>query len=61
MELINQINSKNKAIRVIESCRNKTQLIVALNYVNLYFKKYEDFLGYNELKRIINNKENNFV
>jgi len=61
MGLIKQINSKNKAIRIIESCRNKTQLSVALNYVELYYKKYEDFLGYNELKRIINNKETNFI
>jgi hypothetical protein len=61
MGLIKQINSKNKAIRIIESCRNKTQLSVASNYVELYYKKYEDFLGYNELKRIIINKETNFI
>ena len=61
MELMNQINSKNKALRVIESCKDKTQLNVALNYVELYYKKYEDFLGYNELKRVINEKEINFV
>tara|TARA_B110000503_G_C6776167_1_gene261402 strand:- start:89 stop:268 length:180 start_codon:yes stop_codon:yes gene_type:complete len=54
MEIIKQIEAKNKAIKVIGSCETEEQLNFALNYVELYYKKFEDFIGYNELKRLIN-------
>jgi hypothetical protein len=56
MELLKQIEAKQKCTLVIESCVNKEQLESAHNYVKLYYKKFEDFLGYNELIRMINNK-----
>lgn len=56
MELLKQIEAKQKCFLVIESCVNNHQLKFAYNYVNLYFKKFEDFLGYNELVRMINKK-----
>jgi hypothetical protein len=54
MEIIKQIEAKNKSIKVIGSCETEEQLNFALNYVELYYKKFEDFIGYNELKRLIN-------
>jgi hypothetical protein len=56
MELLKQIESKQKCVLVIESCINKEQLQSAYNYVKLYYNKFEDFLGYNELIRMINDK-----
>ena len=54
MEILKQIEAKNKSIKVIGSCETEEQLNFALNYVELYYKKFEDFIGYNELKRLIN-------
>jgi hypothetical protein len=56
MELLKQIEAKQKCVLVIESCLNKDHLKSAYNYVKLYYDKFEDFLGYNELIRMINNK-----
>jgi hypothetical protein len=53
MEILKQIESKSKAIKVIDSCETSEQLNFALNYVELYYKKFEDFVGYNELKRMV--------
>jgi hypothetical protein len=53
MEILKQIESKNKAIRVINSCVTDEQLNSALNYIELYYKRFEDFIGYNELKKNI--------
>ena len=58
MEIIKQIEAKNKAIKVINSCKTDEHFESSLNYIDLYYKKFEDFVGYNELKRLINqNKE----
>ncbi len=51
MEILKQIESKNKAIRVINSCVTDEQFNSALNYIELYYKRFEDFIGYNELKK----------
>ena len=53
MEILKQIESKNKAIRVINSCVTDEQFNSALNYIELYYKRFEDFIGYNELKKNI--------
>ena len=45
MEIVKQIEAKSKCVKVIESCVNIEQLRVAKNYIELYNKKYEDFLG----------------
>lgn len=57
MEIIELLGAKNKCVRVIESCITLGQLMVAKKYVELYNKKYEDFLGYNMLIRKINKNE----
>ena len=53
MEILKQIEAKNKAIKVINSCKTDEHFKSSLNYVELYYKKFEDFIGYNELKRLI--------
>ena len=53
MEIIKQIKAKNKAIKVINSCKTDEHFESSLNYIDLYYKKFEDFVGYNELKRLI--------
>ena len=57
MEIIELLEAKSKCVRVIESCITLEQLKVAKKYVELYNKKYEDFLGYNMLIRKINKNE----
>ena len=53
MEILKQIEAKNKAIKVINSCTTDEHFESSLNYVELYYKKFEDLIGYNELKRLI--------
>ena len=58
MEIINLLEAKSKCFKVIESCETLEQLEVATKYVELYDKKYEDFLGYKMLiRKIIENEE----
>jgi hypothetical protein len=54
MTLINQIKAKDKTKRVIESCITVEHYEVAKRMLELYNNKFEDFVGYNELKRLIN-------
>jgi len=56
VELLKQIEAKQKCVSVIDSCINREQLKLACNYVKLYYDKFEDFLGYNELIRMIKKK-----
>jgi hypothetical protein len=49
MSILNQIKAKNQ--KVIESCLTTTHLECAERMVELYHQKYEDFVGYNQLKR----------
>lgn len=53
----NQIKSKNKAINIIQSCKNILHIDSAHRYIELYYNKYEDYLGYNELLQLLNNKQ----
>ena len=53
MEILKQIEAKNKAIEIINSCETDEHFESSLNYIVLYYKKFEDFIGYNELKRLI--------
>jgi hypothetical protein len=57
MEIVKQIEAKSKCVKVIESCVNIEQLRVAKNYIELYNKKYEDFLGYNMLNKKLKENE----
>ena len=50
MTLINQIKAKDKTKRVIESCITDEHYEVAKRMLELYINKFEDFVGYNELK-----------
>jgi len=50
-DLIRKISAKSKAFHVIESCTSGDHFSGAERYVELYNKEFEDFLGYNELKR----------
>jgi hypothetical protein len=56
MEILKQIKAKKKCVKVIESCETKEHYKSAYNYINLYHNKFEDFIGYNELKRMLNNR-----
>lgn len=56
MELLKQIEAKQKCVSVIQSCVKEYHFKSAKNYVDLYYIKFEDFLGYNELIRMINEK-----
>ena len=53
MEILKQVLSKEKAFHVIESCENIPQCNSSENYVELYYNKFEDRLGYEELKRFL--------
>lgn len=58
MTLIDQIKAKNKTKKVIESCDSKEHYEVARRMLEQYNKKFEDFVGYNELRRLlIKNKD----
>ena len=60
MGILEQIMAKDKTQRVIESCVTDTHFSCAEKMLQLYYKKYEDYLGYNQLKRMINqNKDEN--
>lgn len=53
-----QIKTRDKALRVINSCKTNEQLNIAFNYVKLYNKMYEDKLGTSMLIRVIEKKIN---
>lgn len=61
MTLINQIKAKDKTKRVIESCITDEHYEVAKRMLEQYNNKFEDFVGYNELKRLINQNEDDEV
>ena len=51
MNIVRQIIAKTKAMDVINSCVNGDQFESAENYIELYNERFQDFLGYNDLKR----------
>jgi hypothetical protein len=57
MTIIKQIEAKIKTEKVINSCKTNEHFEVARRMVELYYKKFEDLLGYSELNRLI--KKNN--
>jgi len=58
MNIHDQLEAKQKAIKVIQSCETLEQLNGALNYVRNYNDLFSDMVGYSELKRLIFKKEN---
>lgn len=57
MEILNQIKAKKKTKSVIQSCVTKDHYEVAERMIEQYKNKFDDFIGYNELKRLINKKK----
>lgn len=51
MSTITQIFTKEKAFAMINSCESQDHFNGTLKYIELYYKKFEDCLGYNELKQ----------
>lgn len=53
MEILKQIEAKNKIKAVIESCITYEQTFTAENLVKLYYDKFEDLVGKVELLRTL--------
>jgi hypothetical protein len=53
MTLIDQIKAKKKTEKVIKSCSTREHFELAERMLEFYNVKFDDFLGYNELKRLI--------
>jgi len=60
MTLIDQIKAKNKTKKVIESCDSKEHYEIAERMLEYYNNKFEDFVGYNELKRLIKKNKDEY-
>lgn len=58
MNIYKQLEAKEKAIKVIYSCKTLEQLNGAINYVRNYNDLFSDMVGYSELKRLIFKKQN---
>lgn len=49
MNILKQIEAKNKGLKIIESCLTREHIKVAERYVDRYFDMFEDTLGFTEL------------
>jgi hypothetical protein len=58
MNIYQQLEAKQKAIKVIQSSKTLEQLNGAINYVRNYNHLFSDMVGYSELKRLIFKKQN---
>jgi len=58
MNIHQQLEAKQKAIKVIQSCKTLEQLNGAINYVRNYNDLFSDMVGHSELKRLIFKKQN---
>ena len=58
MKIDKQILSKNKCFAIIDSCIISDQFEIANNCIDLYLKIYNDNVGYEELKKYLNEKKN---
>lgn len=56
MEILNLIEAKEKAKKIVESCTTEKQLKSAEKYVELFRNKFEDNLSYYKLKKEISEK-----
>jgi hypothetical protein len=56
LDIIKQIEAKNKAESVIMSCKTYEQLDSAYKYIDLYHAKFEDYLGYQYLLKLISER-----
>jgi len=53
MGIIKQITAKIKGFDIIDSCENADHWDVAERYIKLYFDKFQDLLGKQELDRYL--------
>ena len=53
MDTLKQIEAKNKGFKIIQSCTTKEHFESTKRYINIYFEKYEDFLGFTELNNAL--------
>jgi hypothetical protein len=51
MEIVKQITAKIKGFDIIDSCENSNHWVAAERYIKLYFDKFNDLLGKQELDR----------
>jgi hypothetical protein len=51
MEIVKQITAKIKGFDIIDSCENANHWVAAERYIKLYFDKFNDLLGKQELDR----------
>lgn len=58
MTIHKQLQSKEKAVKIIESCETIEQISTAEKYVERYNKIFFDVIGYSQLKRLIYEKQN---
>lgn len=56
MEILELLEAKDKAKRVIESCDTFDQLSGAENFVKLFYERFESLLDKSELDSLIENK-----
>lgn len=57
MSIYKQLNAKEKAINVINSCNTELQLNNAHRFIQLYYNCFEDYVGYHELLNLLNKKQ----
>jgi hypothetical protein len=55
------IQTFEKAKRVIDSCVNYVQLLSAEKYCELYYNMYEDFSRYRQLLMLVEQKGNSLL
>ena len=56
-DILYMINAKNKAVNIINSCFTRQHLDVANTYIELFKNKFDDFLSYTELRKLLQNKK----
>lgn len=56
MEIIKQIEAKDKAFKVIDSCISPDHFNNTLSYLNHYNHVFDDMVGYEELFIYLRNK-----
>ena len=58
MEIYKIIDAENKALSVIESCKNGYHLSVAQIYINRFREMYKKEYSFSKLQLLLNNKQN---
>jgi hypothetical protein len=56
LDIYKQIEAKHKAESIIMSCKTSEHRDAAYKYINLYYNKFNDYLGYQHLLYLISEK-----